>query len=144
MRKKKKRPARKRPVRKLTLEEVVTAAVNAGATVSVGLVPIGSGVAPIQSMVKPGVDKAVEWINSLEKPERPKLNLTSAQWPGSPGTRDIMAAMEYTDRDVDRVFKDNPSSQWIITPFEIIERTKFYAPKPKALPVPEQSTSNPS
>jgi hypothetical protein len=101
-----------------TLEEVVKAAHAAGATVTVSLVPL--------------------------KPQRPLLNWPTSQWPGWAGTRSIMAAMDYTDKDVAQVFKDNPTSQWIITPYEVIERSKFFAPKPAPTPEGEQSTSNPS
>ncbi len=45
--------------------------------------------------------------------------------PGDPYTRSTMAAMSYTAHDVARVFKDNPSSQWVITPYEIVERNEF-------------------
>lgn len=65
-----------------------------------------------------------------KQPPRPLLQLPSGQWPGAPGTRSIMAAMDYTESDVQRVFLDNPSSQWIITPYEVIERRVFFAPKP--------------
>lgn len=103
-----------------TLEDVVKAAHAAGAKVTVSLVP--------------------------KQPERPLLNWPTSQWPGWAGNRSIMAAMDYTDRDVERVFKDNPSSQWIITPYEVIERKVFFAPKPAPAPTPEAevSTSNPS
>jgi len=101
-----------------TLEQVVKAAHAAGAKVTVSLVP--------------------------KEPERPRLQLKSSEWPGWAGNRSIMASMEYTERDVAAVFKDNPSSLWIITPFEIIERKVFFAPKPAPTPEGEQSTSNPS
>lgn len=103
-----------------TLEDIVKAAHAAGAKVTVSLVP--------------------------KEPERPRLELKPEQWPGWAGNRSIMASMDYTDRDVEKVFKENPSSLWIITPFEVIERKVFFAPKPAPEPVAqaEQSTSNPS
>lgn len=103
-----------------TLEDIVKAAHAAGAKVTVSLVP--------------------------KQPQRPLLNWPTSQWPGWAGNRSIMAAMDYTDKDVERVFKDNPTSLWIITPYEIIERKAFFAPKPAPEPVAhvEQSTSNPS
>lgn len=101
-----------------TLEDVVKAAHAAGAKVTLSLVP--------------------------KAPERPRLDVPTAQWPGWAGNRSIMAALDYTERDVAAVFKDNPSSQWVITPYEIIERSKFFAPKPAPTPEVEQSTSNPS
>jgi hypothetical protein len=125
--KKKRSPKRRRLLRskkkaasKLTLEQVVTAAHAAGAKVTLSLVP--------------------------RTPERPRLDVPTAQWPGWAGNRSIMASMDYTERDVAAVFKDNPSSQWVITPYEIIERAEFFKPKPKPAPTPEAepSTSNPS
>jgi len=104
-----------------TLEDIVTAAHKAGAKVTVSLVPL--------------------------KPERPRLELKPGEWPGWAGNRSIIASMEYSDKDVEKVFKENPSSLWIITPFEIIERKVFFAPKPAPEPVAQseqQSTSNPS
>lgn len=101
-----------------TLEDIVTAAHKAGAKVTVSLVPL--------------------------KPERPRLELKPGDWPGWAGNRSIMAAMDYTAKDVEHVFRDNPTSQWVITPYEIIERSKFFAPKPAPTPEVEQSTSNPS
>ena len=101
-----------------TLEEVVKAAHAAGAKVTVSLVPL--------------------------KPERPRLELKTGDWPGWAGNRSIMAALDYTDKDVEHVFRDNPTSQWVITPYEVIERSKFFAPKPAPTPEVEQSTSNPS
>jgi len=116
-------------IRKLTLDEVVTAAVAAGATVSVGLVPIGSGDAPVARV-----------------PERPKLNWPMRQWPGDVYTRAMIAAMDYTDRDVTKVFKDNPTALWIITPYEVIERKEFFKPKPAApaLEVKPEATTTPN
>ena len=124
----KKKKASKRVVRRRikacakspTLEDVVKAAHAAGAKVTVSLVPL--------------------------KPQRPRLELKTGEWPGWAGNRSIMAAMDYTDKDVTQVFKDNPTSQWVITPYEIIERSKFFAPKPAPTPEAqiEQSTSNPS
>lgn len=103
-----------------TLEDMVKAAHAVGAKFSVSLLP--------------------------KQPPRPLLQLPSGQWPGTPGTRSIMAALDYTENDVKRVFLDNPSSQWIITPYEVIERRVFFAPKPVPEPVaqPEQPASNPS
>lgn len=142
MKRKKKKQAKKS---KLTLAQVVKAATEAGARVSVGLVPIGSGVEPIQSMVKPGVEKAVAWINDLAKqPERPRLDLPLDKLPGSPYNRSLIASMDYTRRDVEKAFKDDPSSLWVITPYEIFERKTFFAPpKEQSTPKP-QSTPNPS
>lgn len=101
-----------------TLEDVVKAAHAAGAKVTVSLVP--------------------------RVPERPRLE--PEQWPGWAGNRSIIAAMDYTEKDVKKVFTENPSSLWVITPFEIIERSEFFKPKPKPAPTPEaeQSTANPS
>jgi|PlaIllAssembly_1097288.scaffolds.fasta_scaffold29171_5 signal recognition particle subunit SEC65 len=108
---------KKRPAGKLTLEQVVQAAHEAGAKVTVSLVP--------------------------QEPERPRLKLSTKEWPGTPYIRSIMADLDYTEKDVAQVFKDNPSSLWVITPYEVFERTKFFAPKPAPAPEGEQQT-NPS
>jgi len=94
-----------------TLEDVVRAAHAAGATVSVSLVP--------------------------RQPERPRLDLPSDKWPGDVYSRSTMAALDYTAKDVERVFKENPTSLWIVTPYEIISRKDFFNPKPvEAIPPP--------
>ncbi len=64
--------------------------------------------------------------------ERPRLD---APWPGWAGNRSILASLDYTAEDVAAAFKGNPDSQWVITPFEIIERSSFFAPK--LVPAPE-------
>ena len=56
---------------------------------------------------------------------RLKLSLTQNEWPGNPGNRLTLADMEYTDKQVAKLFVANPSTRWIITPYEIIERTVF-------------------
>jgi hypothetical protein len=63
---------------------------------------------------------------------RPKLDLKPGGMPGDPTCRSIMASVDYTDKQVERVFKDNPTSLWIVTPFEVIERGKFFAAKREA------------
>ena len=93
-----------------TLEDVVEAAHKAGATVSVGLVPIGSGIAPIALVPEP--------------PEPPKHDVPEANWPGDPSCRSIIAHYA-PDREIAQVFKDNPTSQWVITPHVIEEREAF-------------------
>lgn len=103
-----------------TLEQVVKAAHEAGATVTVSLVP------------------------KAQPAARPRLTVPSEKWPGNPWIRSIMADLDYDEKDVAKVFKDNPSSQFIITPYEIIERSEFLKPKPAPTPEAEQSTSNPS
>jgi hypothetical protein len=103
---------------KLTLEQVVKAAHEAGATVTVSLVP--------------------------HAPERPRLKLSTKDWPGDPYTRSTMADLNYDEKDVAKVFKDNPTSQWVITPYEVFERTKFFSPKPAPTPEGEQVDTNPS
>lgn len=70
-------------------------------------------------------------------PPRPLLNLTPSQWPGDPSCRSIIADMQCSEKTIERVFRDNPSSKWVITPYEIVERTQFFAPKPA--PTPEAS-----
>lgn len=122
MKKRKKKVHRKQRPKtkpKLTLEQVVTAAVDAGASVSISL-------PPLQPM----------------PPERPRLKLSTKEWPGDPTNRSTMADLDYTEKDVARVFKDNPSSRWVITPYEVFERSAFFAPKPK--PEPQPQTDNPS
>ena len=111
-----KQAKRDKPV---TLEDVVRVAHALGAEVNVKLVP---------------------------NPVRPKLALPFKDWPGDVCTRATMAAMDYTERDVAKVFKTNPTALWVVTPFEIIERTEFFKPKPVA-PTPSvkpEPTPNPS
>ena len=88
----------------LTLEQVITAAVEAGATVSVGLLPIGSGIAPI-----------------MQVPERSRLDKPSEEWPGDPSCRSILAS-DASGAVIQKVFKDNPLSKWIITATRIVAR----------------------
>lgn len=119
--KKKRTPKRrvrrtKKPASKLTLEQVVKAAHEAGAKVSISLVP--------------------------NAPERPRLKVPTSEWPGDPTNRSTMADLDYDEKDVAKVFKDNPSSLWVITPYEIIERSEFFKPKPP--PQPPTQTDNPS
>src|SRR5512143_4305869 len=115
---KKKVHRKQRPKAKLTLEQVVTAAVEAGASVSISLPKL---------LPMP--------------PERPRLKVPTKDWPGSPYNRSTMADMNYTEKDVARVFKDNPSSLWVITPYEIVSREEFFKPKR----APRQGTgTNPS
>lgn len=93
----------------------MTAAHEAGAKVTVSLEPV--------------------------RPERPRLKLPTNEWPGTPYNRSTMADLDYTDKDVARVFKDNPSSVWVITPYEVIERSEFFKPKPAPV---ESAGTNPS
>lgn len=116
--KKKKVHRKQRPKAKLTLEQVVTAAVEAGASVSISLPKL---------LPMP--------------PERPRLKVPTKDWPGSPYNRSTMADMNYTEKDVARVFKDNPSSLWVITPYEIVSREEFFKPKPAPV---EGTGTNPS
>ena len=118
--KKQRRQRRQRSKPKLTLAQVVTAAVEAGAKVSISL-------PPLQPM----------------PPERPRLKVPTSEWPGDPTNRSTMADLDYDEKDVAKVFKDNPSSLWVITPYEIIERSKFFKPKPAPAPEGEQQ-NNPS
>lgn len=117
------RRSKKKPASKLTLEQVVTAAVEAGASVSVSLHPF----AQLQPM----------------PPERPRLKVPSKDWPGTPCNRTILASMDVTEKDIARAFKDNPSDRWVITPYEIVDRNEFFKPKPAPTPEGEQQT-NPS
>lgn len=98
-----KKKAKRKP--KLTLEDVVTAAVAAGATVNVKLLPNE-------------VQAAAEYL-------RPLLKLPANEWPGNPGCRSIVAGLDITRKEIERVFRDNPGSKWVITPYEIIEREAF-------------------
>lgn len=132
---KKKRSPKRRVLRrskkaaksKLTLEQVVKAAHEAGAKVSVSLHPF--------AQVKPV---------PMEPPERPRLNVPSEKWPGTPYNRTILASMNVTEKDIARAFKDNPSDRWVITPFEIVDRFEFFKPKPAPTPEGEQQQTNPS
>lgn len=78
---------------------------------------------------------AVTVSASSKVPDRELLKKQPKEWPGDPGCRSVMAALDYMDKDVMRVFAENPSSLWVITPYEIIERSEFMAkmkPKEKA------------
>lgn len=93
----KKKRRKKKPV---TLEDVVAAAHAAGATVSVSLEP------------------KVETRALLATP----IN----EWPGDPTCRSIIADRVVTQRIIERAFKDSPTSKWVITPYDIIERDEFF------------------
>lgn len=105
------RRSKKKSASKLTLEQVVTAAVAAGAKVSISLPPLQ----PVP-------------------PERPRLKVPSNAWPGTPCNRTILASMEVTEKDIARAFKDTPSDRWVITPYEIVDRNEFFKPKPAPTP----------
>ena len=109
--------------KKVTLEDVVKVAHALGHDVNVTLVP--------------------------NAPQRKLLDWPPSQWPGKPGTRHIMAAMDYTPKDVARAFKDNPTAMWVITPYEIISREQFFNPPkpPEISPAQtqtQQSTPKPT
>lgn len=87
----------------LTLAQVVEAAHAVGATVSVSLVP-----------------------RTPAEPERALLKIPPNEWPGDPTCRSVLADMQITHKKVEREFRDNPSSKWVITPYEIIERQEFF------------------
>lgn len=70
-------------------------------------------------------------------PPRPLLNVPVSQWPGDPTCRSVIADMKCDAKMVERMFRENPSSKWVITPYEIVERSQFFAPKPA--PPPEAS-----
>ena len=109
-----------------TLEDIVQAAHKEGMKIDIKLLP--KELAP-----------TLEYL-------RPLLNLPADKWPGNPGCRSIIAGLDITRKDIEKTFRDNPSSQWIITPFEIVERTEFFKPKPVA-PTPSvkpEPTPNPS
>lgn len=107
----------KKPAKsKLTLAQVVQAAHEAGAKVSISLEPV---------------------------PERPRLTTPSKLWPGTPFNRTILASLDITEKDIAKAFKDNPSDRWVITPYEIVDRQEFFKPKPAPTPEGEQQ-NNPS
>ena len=95
---------KKFPKRKITIADVVEAAHTLGMEVSVALRP-----------------------NTPAEPPRQLLTVPSGQWPGDPTSRSVMADLNLTHKKIEREFKDSPSSKWIITPYEIIERDKFFA-----------------
>lgn len=86
----------------LTIEDVVTVAAQAGMQVDIRLVP--------QEIVS----------------DRPLMNIPPGDWPGDPSCRSVIAAMNVTDKMVEREFKDSPSSQWVITPYAIHSREAFF------------------
>lgn len=101
-----------------TLEDIVKAAQKQGMSVDIKLLPKGT---------------TTELVVTAPQDERPLLNIPADQWPGDPGCRSVIAAREVTNKRIEREFKDNPSSKWVITPYEIIERQEFFkriAPKP--------------
>jgi len=57
-------------------------------------------------------------------PDPPKHQIPLSQWPGTPLTRTILAHYA-DDREVERVFIENPASLWVITPHRIVERRVF-------------------
>ena len=103
MTKKKKKAIRRKKKKALTLSDVVKAAHAAGATVSVSLVP------------------KVE--------ERALLSVPINEWPGNPTCRTIIADRVVTAKIIERTFKDNPTTKWVITPYDIIERGDYFRQK---------------
>jgi len=79
-----------------TLKDIVVVAHALGMTVEVALVPN----------------------------EPPKHDVPEANWPGDPSCRSIIAHYA-PDREIAQVFKDNPTSRWVITPHVIEEREAF-------------------
>ena len=60
--------------------------------------------------------------------------LKSRDWPGCASNRTVIAALDCAEKDVARAFKENPGSLWVITPYAVIERAKFFAPAPAPVP----------
>lgn len=115
MKKKKKVSKQKHKNRAPTLTDMVAAAHAVGMTVEVALVPKGP-------------------------PEPPKHDVPEADWPGDPSCRSIIAHYA-SDAEIAQVFRDNPSSQWVITPHVIEEREAFMQrrsanPKPQTAKTP--------
>ena len=127
MKKKARRAPAPKPKPTYTLEDIVKAAHKQGMKIDIKLLP------------KELAPATLEYL-------RPLLNLPVNKWPGNPGCRSIVAGLDITRKDIERVFRDNPGSQWIITPYEIIERKEFFKPQPVA-PTPAakpEPTPNPS
>jgi hypothetical protein len=108
-----------------TLEDIVKAAHKQGMKIDIKLLP--KELAP-----------TLEYL-------RPLLNLPADKWPGNPGYRSIVAGLDISHNDIGRVFRDNPGSQWIITPYEIIERKEFFKPPVAVTPATKpEPTPNPA
>lgn len=69
-----------------------------------------------------------------------QVRLDMTKLPGDPSIRAIMAARDYKDKDVKKVFKENPGCVWVVTPYEIIER-KAFARKLEPAPAPAPALS---
>lgn len=102
MTKKKKKAVRRK--RQVTIEQIVEAAFEAGAEVRISLAP------------KNGELRAL-------------LATPPNQWPGDPSCRTVIADRIVTNAIIERTFKDNPSSQWVITPYDIIAREDYFRQK---------------
>lgn len=135
----KRRKQSPRPKPKLTLEQVVVAARAAGASVSISMPPIKLTPQQEQTLAAGGQVS----VDLTQAPARPRLDYKD--WPGDPTCRSLIADIDYDEKLIAKVFKDNPTSRWVVTPFEVFERGKFFQP----VPVPQtqtqtETTDNPS
>lgn len=94
---------------KLTLKQVVEAAHDAGVKVTVSLVPN-----------KAQTNAKQDQIAS----ERERHGMNAHDYPGDPSCRSIIA-FDATDDEIGKVFKDNPTSKWVITSTRVIDRDEF-------------------
>lgn len=127
-----KHKSKKRIKPKLTLEQVVVAARAAGASVSISLPPIKLTPQQEQTLTAGGQVS----VTLTQAPARPRLDYKD--WPGDPTCRSLIADIDYDNKLVAKVFKDNPMSRWVVTPFEVFERREFFEQQQ------EQPTTNPS
>ncbi len=74
-----------------------------------------------------------EALNTVARETRKKLEISPNDWPGNPGTRSVVAAIDYTPKHIAKIFIESPSSKWVITCYEIIERNQFFKDNPDFL-----------
>lgn len=55
------------------------------------------------------------------------MPIDARELPGTPINRSLVA-YEPDNAQIKKVFQDDPTSLWVITPTRIIERDKFFAP----------------
>lgn len=74
----------------------------------------------------------------LSASDKPILNMTPSQWPGTPGTRTVLAH-DANGAEIAQAFKANPASRWVITPYTIVDKQTF-KPGGPAVEVKESGT----